>query len=111
MDPLVVNKRSGQPYDVYVGRPTEWGNPYSHQEGTLAEHRVATREDAVEAYGVHLWRRIEYEGEPLIRRLADLEGKRLACWCAPASCHAEILVKASKWAKEQLAKIGKDFQP
>ena len=28
MKKLVVNKKYGDPYDVYVGRPSKWGNPF-----------------------------------------------------------------------------------
>ena len=40
------------PYDVYIGRPSKWGNPFTHkQDGkTLAKHIVGSRDEAVEAY-------------------------------------------------------------
>lgn len=34
-DTLVVHCKKA-PYDVYIGRPGPWGNPFSHQSGTLA---------------------------------------------------------------------------
>ncbi len=37
-------------FDVYIGRPSKWGNPFSHKSGTLAQFRVATREEAVARY-------------------------------------------------------------
>jgi len=37
-------------YDVYIGRPSKWGNPYSHLENTLADFQVNTREEAIEKY-------------------------------------------------------------
>lgn len=97
MHPLVVHKQRA-PYDVYVGRPTEWGNPY--QIG-----RDGTREEVVEAFKQHLWRRLQSEPN-LVKRVAALHGKTLACWCAPEACHADILVAASEWAKEQLQPQG-----
>ena len=45
----VVNKRFDA-YDVYIGRPSQWGNPFSHREGTLAKYKVATREEAMRKY-------------------------------------------------------------
>jgi hypothetical protein len=100
---LVVNKRSGDPYDVYVGRPTVWGNPYSHKPG-IAQYHVPTVEDAVRMYRRYINDRIAREGLPFVHMLADLHGKRLACWCAPGPCHAEVLVRASEWAHAQLGR-------
>ena len=39
------------PYDVYIGRPSKWGNPFTHkQDGkTLAKYVVGSRDEAVEA--------------------------------------------------------------
>lgn len=86
--PLVV--RQNQPHDVYIGRPSKWGNPFSHlsPNGTLAKYRVATREDAVAAY--ENW----IQGQPqLLADLPELRGKVLGCWCAPLLCHGEVLVR------------------
>ena len=43
------NKES---YDIYIGRPSKWGNPYTHHadKETLAEHIVETREEAIQKY-------------------------------------------------------------
>lgn len=24
-----------EPFDIYIGRPSVWGNPFSHKQGTL----------------------------------------------------------------------------
>lgn len=101
---MVVHcKRSA--YDVYVGRGEgergRWGNPFSHLPGTLAEFQVETREEAVERHRVWLWDQIRM-GKILLEDLAELAGKVLGCWCAPRSCHAETLVRASSWAVRAL---------
>ena len=41
-------------HDVYIGRPSKWGNPYSHKEGTLAKYKVLTRQEAISGYVNHL---------------------------------------------------------
>ena len=82
---VVHNKR--EPFDVYIGRPSKWGNPFSHKDGTLAEFRVATRDEAVDAYAV--W--IETQPE-LLDSLGELRGKVLGCWCAPQRCHGDVLL-------------------
>jgi len=39
-------------YDVYIGRPSKWGNPFTHikDKSTKAEYIVDTREDAISKY-------------------------------------------------------------
>lgn len=83
---------------VYIGRGSMWGNPYSHKEGTKAIHRVATRDQAVAAYRQYLWKQMA-SGDITKEMLLELDGKRLACYCAPQACHGDVLVKAIEWAK------------
>lgn len=87
-----------EPYDVYIGRPSMWGNPYSHKEGTSAKYKVATVEEAISAYRKWLMNRY-YNGEITTEQLASLYGKRLGCWCAPGPCHGDVLKDAAEWAK------------
>lgn len=87
--PLVVHCRR-ESYQVYVGRPSEWGNPYSHLDGTLAEFRVETREQAVACYREWLLA----QPELVARVRQELAGKRLGCWCGPRqACHAKVLAR------------------
>lgn len=79
-----------EPYDVYIGRPSKWGNPFTHKDDgeTLAKYTVSSREEAVESY--RDW--IENgEGKHLLKDLPELKGKTLGCWCKPLSCHGDIL--------------------
>ena len=86
-----------EPYDVYIGRPSKWGNPYSHKEGTLAEFKVANRAEALEKYEKYL-----LENETLYNSLIELKGKTLGCWCKPNKCHGDILAKWSNSIENQL---------
>lgn len=91
--PRVHNKYAGSaPKDaVYIGRPSKWGNPYTHhQRGTHANFRVATREEAVERYR---WWITKGGGSYLLKDLHELEGKDLVCWCRPAACHGDVLLE------------------
>lgn len=69
-------------YEVYIGRPSKWGNPY-----TIGKD--GSREEVIERYKAYI------EGSP--RLLEDcrreLRGKVLGCWCAPKACHGDILVE------------------
>jgi hypothetical protein len=71
------------PHDaVYVGRPTVWGNPFTiGKDGTRSE--VLERYEGYLRYNPGLIKKIKKE----------LKGKHLVCWCAPKSCHADILLR------------------
>jgi len=82
MSSLVVNRHHKKPYDVYIGRGSIWGNPYS-----LEDH---SRREALELYESYLRANAE-----LIGKLPDLHGKVLGCYCAPRPCHGDILAAFS----------------
>lgn len=66
-------------YDVYIGRPSKWGNPF-------VVGRDGTREQVIEKYRKYIM------GNPsLLDSLWELEGKTLGCWCAPLACHGDVL--------------------
>ena len=81
-----------EPYNVYIGRPSKWGNPFTHiaDKKTAAQFVVSSRDEAVEAY--RLWI-TEGEGKHLLEDLHELRGKVLGCWCAPKACHGDVLLK------------------
>lgn len=65
-------------YDVYIGRPSKWGNPF----------RVGvdgSREDVVQKY--REW--VRDQSLPF----HELRGKVLGCWCHPLPCHGDVLVE------------------
>lgn len=70
-----------EPYDIYIGRPSIWGNPYEIG-------RDGTRAEVVEKYD--RWIKTQPE---LIAKLEELKGKTLGCWCAPLPCHGDILME------------------
>lgn len=69
-----------EPYDIYIGRPGKWGNPFSIGPDT--------REQVLEKFEAFLLSRPD-----LLEQLSELEGKVLGCWCKPQACHGDILVK------------------
>ena len=112
----VVFVYGGEPYDVYIGRgkdpndpqgrhhgtimtgnPNDWGNPWSHKDGTLAKFKVSTVEEAVANFRDYVEARPNLMAA--IRR--DLCGKVLACWCnsprrknkTHEACHGDVLVE------------------
>lgn len=91
-EPRVLNKRYDFiPVDaVYVGRPTKWGNPFSHLEGTLAKFVVDSRSEAIKNYRKWL---LSERPDLVAAAKAELKGKDLVCWCSPQDCHAEVLLE------------------
>jgi len=78
MTKVVHCKRS--PYDVYIGRPGPFGNPFEIGKD-------GTREEVVEKYAE--WVLTQPELLAIIK--TELKGKVLGCWCAPQLCHGDIL--------------------
>lgn len=68
-------------YDVYIGRPTEWGNPFR-------AWRESDRETVVAQY--REWIKTQPH---LMARIPELRGKRLGCYCAPKLCHGHVLAE------------------
>jgi hypothetical protein len=87
-----------EPYDVYIGRPGKFGNPFTHKDGTRAQVKVASREEAVEKY-----RDYALNNKEIMDSLHELKGKVLGCWCAgpdglttsdvPFRCHGQVLLQ------------------
>jgi len=75
-------------YDVYIGRPGPYGNPFEIGKD-------GTREEVVEKYAE--WVLTQPELLAIIR--VELKDKVLGCWCAPKLCHGDILVEL---ANEQI---------
>ena len=93
--PQVLNKHWSKPLpnSVYIGRPSKWGNPFSHKDDTKAKYKVKTRDEAVEAFEKLINKLME--NNPQLREdiIRELGGKNLVCWCAPARCHGDVLLK------------------
>lgn len=77
-------------FDVYIGRPSKWGNPFTHKEGTTAKFKCSTREEAVAKYKEWILTKPE-----LLKDLHELKGKTLGCWCSPQACHGDVLLELS----------------
>jgi hypothetical protein len=77
-----------EPYDIYIGRPSKFGNPYGHKFG-MAPWIVDSREDAIRLY--EEW--IREQPELMAAAKKELKGKVLGCWCKPLDCHGDVLLK------------------
>lgn len=75
----VVNIATDQ-YDIYIGRGSEFGNPF-------VIGADGDRETVIRKYATNLRRRPD-----LLAKLESLRGKRLGCHCKPLACHGDIIV-------------------
>lgn len=70
-----------EPFDVYIGRGSKWGNPFKiGQDGT--------RQDVIVKYCDYVATRAD-----LLAALPELKGKVLGCWCHPQACHGDVLAE------------------
>ena len=81
---------------IFIGRPSVFGNPFSHQSNTAASHKVATRDEAVRSYAHWLaYHEDAASAREKIREMAALvaagEGITLLCYCSPLACHGDII--------------------
>lgn len=75
----VVNRHK-EPYDVYIGRPTIYGNPFHIGPG-------GTREEVIAKYKEYACQRLDDKA------LQFLVGKTLGCSCKPKPCHGDVLIE------------------
>lgn len=73
--------RRNQPHDVYIGRPSKWGNPF-------VIGRDGTREEVISKHRAWLMTQ-----PSLLAALPELKGKVLGCYCAPLACHGDTLME------------------
>ncbi|QYW06491.1 hypothetical protein uan_079 [Pseudomonas phage UAntarctica] len=90
---LILNQKiHGVPRGaVYVGRPSEFGNPFVvGKDGQRGECRDKYRE----------WVKTQ---PALLKKIRKLAGKDLVCWCWPDACHAEVIMEIANpgWDKDQ----------
>lgn len=86
-----------EPYDVYIGRPSQFGNPFVHEpqfagKPFSAKHYVgrtilcSSRDEAIEAFEF-------YARDRLMSDIPSIAGKTLGCWCHPKTCHGDVIIK------------------
>jgi hypothetical protein len=73
-------------FDVYIGRPSKWGNPFKLADELNAGDEA--RELCLAKY--RTWILLQPE---LLAALGELRGKTLGCWCAPKACHGDVLAR------------------
>lgn len=77
--PTRVVHHKKEDYDVFIGRPSVWGNPFKVGED-------GTRAEVIEKY-----REWILKNPRLLGKLDEIRGKVLGCWCKPYECHGDVL--------------------
>lgn len=77
-------KDSPQDNDVYIGRPSIFGNPF-------VIGKDGSREEVIEKYRQF----IQKPENAALRQKAksELMGKNLVCFCSPLPCHGDVLLE------------------
>ncbi len=88
MKTIVVDSRKNK-YDEYIGRASQWGNPFKIGKD-------GTREEVIEMY-----RRWIVDQQWLMDDLPLLRGKVLGCHCKPLACHGDVLVELIEGIPEE----------
>lgn len=76
----IVNIKT-EKYDIFIGRPSKWGNPFIIGVD-------GSREEVVKKFEDYLLNNNE-----LLDDLEELNGKILGCFCKPLICHGDVLIK------------------
>lgn len=74
-----------EPHDLYIGRPSRFGNPFKLDSTT-------TREEVLEKFEAYARAQLA-SGKWTAAEVRALAGKTLGCWCAPRKCHGDVLLK------------------
>lgn len=81
-------------YDIYIGRPSIFGNPFEIGKD-------GNREEVIEKYKNYFYERLKKDNN-FWRRVWECKGKVLGCWCVSKSidfirkekeCHGEIILE------------------
>ena len=84
---IVVNRHDTEVYDVYIGRPSRFGNPY-------VIPRDGDRRMVLARYRIYLAEQMANDPQ-FTEDVLALKGKVLCCWCAPQACHGDILLEVA----------------
>lgn len=93
----VVNSKVKM-YDIYIGRPSKWGNPFTHLESDIAKYKVGSRIESIQKYADWI------VGKEIYDEIYELENKVLGCFCEPNICHGTVLAELADRLDESFKK-------
>lgn len=80
---FIKDKKTGKK-ERFPKRPSEFANPFK-------VNKTNSRNDVCKLFEIYIKNKINKNTE-LKKRLMNLKGKTLGCWCKPEACHGDILV-------------------
>lgn len=100
----VVNIRVAPSNAVYIGRkmPRHEGSPLGNPYKPVDVNSEASRLECLAQYKRWLWGKLKTQNlaSDELMRLVGIAQQRdlhLACWCAPLSCHGDVVKAAVEW--------------
>jgi hypothetical protein len=72
-------------YDVYIGRPSIFGNPF-----TIGKD--GDRSEVIEKFKEYFYNKIVSD-KNFNLEIKKLKGKVLGCFCKPQFCHGDIIIQ------------------
>jgi len=81
-----------EPYDIYIGRPSKWGNPFEIGVDGDRDTVINKFEEWLktgDSFGCD--NATQEKRNLILNSLGELTGKTLGCWCHPKDCHGRIL--------------------
>ena len=95
----VVNKykHTATDHDVYIGRGSVFGNPFSHLDSSHDIYKVDTREEAITEFKTYFKREnvgdtyLFRNVEALVDKVRSGEDINLVCFCKPKACHGDVI--------------------
>lgn len=81
MKTTVVNKFA-EPFDVYIGRGSPWGNPF-------AMGHPLNRNMVIDMFREYFFNKPDL----MARARKELKGKVLGCFCKPKACHGDVIAE------------------
>ena len=80
IDNALIKSAESQGLAERIDRTSDWGNPYDVDKD-------GTREEVIEWYREYFAHK-----RSLHKRLDEIKGKVLICWCHPEDCHGRVLI-------------------
>lgn len=106
----IVNLKNHTPTecDFYIGRPSIFGNPYTHLDKSIAKIKLDSRNDAISMYREYFYEQIKTnidfidEINKMLNCYKNNHVLYLCCWCHPKPCHGEII---KEYLENELKKL------
>ncbi len=95
---IVIHIRDRREDDVYIGREGKGEDGYFGNPFVLTQfNNGLARRASILKFKTYFLQRVETDPE-FRKRVLELRGKRLACFCKPAACHGDVI---AEWLDSQ----------